>query len=379
MAEALRRSPLHATHRSLGAQFFEFAGWEMPLQFTSILEEHRAVRERAGLFDVSHLGQVEMWGPGAGRLLQTLLTNDVSRLEVGQAQYTLLCNEEGGVIDDLILYRRARQRYLLVVNAANAQRDLAWIRSYLPPEDVTLEHAIGRAGLLALQGPRAARILEAVSDPDPDDVPAFGSWEARVGGVAAFVGRTGYTGEDGFELSVQGRDATPAWQTLMEAGAAEGILPAGLGARDTLRLEAALALHGNELDEETTPLEAGLSWTVAWDKGEFVGRDRLLVQRSDGVDKRLVGLRMLDPGIPRHGYRVLEGDRPVGSVTSGSFSPTLRGPIALAYVPPRLAEVGSEVMVDIRGRPRRAEVVRKPFYKRKVEASVGKVRNGEKR
>ena len=370
MVEALRRSPLHEIHRSLGAQFFEFAGWEMPLQFTSILEEHRAVREQAGLFDVSHLGQVEVSGPGAGRLLQSLLTNDVSRLEVGQSQYTLLCNEEGGVIDDLILYRRERERYLLVVNAANAQRDLDWIRSHLPRE-VTLEHAIGGAGLLALQGPRTARILEAVSDLDPSGVPAFHASEARVGGVVAYVGRTGYTGEDGFEVAVKGHDAIPVWEALMEAGEAEGILPAGLGARDTLRLEAALALHGHELDEETTPLEAGLGWCVAWDKGEFVGREPLLVQRSDGVDKKLVGLRMLDPGIPRHGYRVLEGDRPVGSVTSGSFSPTLRRSIALAYVPPRLAEVGTEVSVEIRGRPRRAEVVRKPFYRRKVEVSAG--------
>ncbi len=371
MPEALLRSPLHETHRSRGARFLEFAGWEMPLRFTSILEEHRAVRERAGLFDVSHLGQVEMSGPGAGRLLQTLLTNDVSRLKVGQAHYTLLCNEDGGVVDDLILYRREGQRYLLVVNAANAQGDLAWIGSRLPRQGVRLEHAIGQATLLALQGPRAARILKAVSDRYPDGIPAFHSWEARVGGAVAYVGRTGYTGEDGFELSVGGEDAVRVWEALMDAGQAGGVLPAGLGARDTLRLEAALALHGNELDEETTPLEAGLSWSVAWDKGEFVGRDRLLAQRSAGVGKRLVGLAMLDPGIPRHGYRVVEGDRPVGSVTSGSFSPTLERSIALAYVPPRLAEVGSEVWVEIRGRPRRAEVVRRPFYRRTVEVAAG--------
>lgn len=362
MTAELRGTPLHGEHVDLGAKLAPFAGFEMPVQYAAgIRAEHRAVREAAGLFDVSHMGEIELRGDGALDLVQYLTVNDATRLEVGQAQYSAFCREDGGVLDDVVVLRLDADAYLVVANAANRKKDLDWIR----------DHAEGFRGvadrsdefaLLALQGPRAEAVLRPLTDVDLDDLGYYRCARGSVCGRGTIVSRTGYTGEDGFELYLDAGEAVGVWRALLDEGEDEGLLPAGLGARDSLRLEMGYALYGNDLDEDHTPFESGLGWLTRLDAGPFVGRDALLRQREQGVDERLVGLRLVQRGFPRSGYDVLDGGDVVGRVTSGTVSPTLGDGIALAYVPADRSEPDTALAVDVRGREVAARVERTPFY-----------------
>lgn len=361
--ENLGKTPLYGVHSAAGAKIIEFGGWAMPVQYSGIMEEHRAVRERAGLFDVSHMGEIELRGAGAESLLQRLITNDVSVMEEGRIIYSLMCNETGGVVDDIMVYRLSADRYMLVVNAANTQKDLEWIRGCAGGNAVIADVS-GETVLLALQGPRSAEILGAVAGFSPDTIRYYRFVEGQVAGAGCIVSRTGYTGEDGFELFIPAGDAAGVWQALMEAGLSYGLAPAGLGARDILRLEASLPLYGHELSDDITPLEAGLGRFVKLAKGDFTGREALLRQSREGIPRKLAGLCMEDRGIPRAGYQVVIAGSPAGWVTSGTYSPTLDAGLAMAYLPPGTKE-GESASVVIRGRECRARVVPMPFYKRK--------------
>lgn len=362
MSQPLARTPLFDEHVALGGKMVPFAGFEMPVQYPAgITAEHRAVREAAGLFDVSHMGEFVLRGPHALDLVQRVTVNDAAGIEVGQVQYSAMCLEHGGVVDDLTVYRLA-DRYMLVVNASNIDKDLAWIRGHADGLDVEVEDRSRETGLLALQGPVAREILRPLADFDVDDVRYYRFTEGAVAGVPALVSGTGYTGEDGFELYVDAGAAVTLWRALLDAGSGRGLLPAGLGARDSLRLEVGYALYGNDLDEEHTPLESGLGWITKLDKGDFVGRDALLRQKAEGVKRRLVGLRMTEKGFPRPGYAVLAGGEPVGVVTSGTVSPSLGEGIAMGYVPTELASPGTGLAIDVRGKPVAALVQRPPFY-----------------
>ncbi len=360
----MKRTPLFAAHQALGARFVDFGGWEMPVQYTGIIAEHHAVRQRAGLFDVSHMGEIELRGPRALAACQALTVNDVGRLHDGQAQYSLLCLPSGGVVDDIIVHRIAPERLLLCVNAGNTAKDLAWVREHHGGAEVVDRSA--EVAQLALQGPRATDILMPVTDLPLQEIPSFSFREGQVAGRRALVAHTGYTGEDGWEIYCGAEVALTVWNALLDAGRPFGVTPAGLGARDTLRLERALPLYGHELSEETTPLEAGLGWVVRLNKGEFIGRDALQRQRETGVPRHVVGLMMHVPGIPRQGYRIFHGRDAVGAVTSGTKSPTLGKAIALGYVASTWEEVGTKLGIEIRGRMSEAEVVPLPFYKRAV-------------
>ncbi len=387
-----RRTPLFEAHRRLGARFTTFAGWEMPLSYRGAVDEHHAVRRACGLFDVSHMGVIEITGAGAAALCQELTVNDVRRLQIGDGQYTLLCNEQGGVLDDLILHRLAPERFLMVVNAANRDADAAWVRRHARP-DVEIVDRSDDLALLALQGPESERALRTLTSlPLPSMRPfavlegtvagvtvtvsrtltslplpsmrPFAVLEGTVAGVTVTVSRAGYTGEDGFELLVAAADAPALWDAVLDAVRLRGGLPAGLAARDTLRLEAGLPLCGTDMDATTTPLETGLGWVVKLEKERFVGREALAAQARSGVSRRLVGLVLDEPGVPRHDYVVWADDRRVGRVTSGTKAPTLGTFIALAYVEPEVAAVGTPVAMEIRGRRVPAHVVKRPFYRR---------------
>ncbi len=370
-ATGLKRTPLYDLHRDMGAKIVVFAGWEMPVEYTSILDEHRAVRERAGLFDVSHMGELEVSGPGALDLVQRVITNDAARLEDGRALYTPMCREDGGCLDDMLVLRLAADRYLLVVNAANTESDAAWIaKAAEGMAGVEVDDRSAECALLALQGPRAPDILQPVSDLPLASIPRFGyQGGIRVAGVPCLVSRTGYTGEDGFEIFCHPDMAPRLWTVLLEAGRPHGLVPAGLGARDTLRLEAALPLYGHELREDINPLEARLGTFVKLDKGDFIGREALSRAKAEGVRRRLIGLEMVERGVPRHGYPVVAGDQVVGEVTSGGYAPTLERNIALALVAADHAGPDAELKVRIRGRDLAARVVPLPFYRRERRAA----------
>jgi aminomethyltransferase len=360
---ALKRTPLYDLHRELGAKLIDFGGWEMPVQYAGILEEHRAVRERVGLFDVSHMGELEITGSGALAAAQRLTCNDVSRLEDGRIQYSAMLTERGTFVDDVLVYRRAADSYLVVVNASNTPKDSAWASAHAAG-GVRVEDKSDAYALIAVQGPAAARLMGRVSTPDPSDLPYYGFREATVVcGAPALVSRTGYTGEDGFEVYCRPEDASRLFRSLLEEGRADGVAPCGLGARDTLRLEAKMALYGNDIDETITPWEADLGWIVKMNKGDFIGRDALAAQKQAGVARKLAGFEMVDRGIARHGYPA-KTPSGTGVVTSGTHSPTLGRPIGLALLPTAAGAVGSEFQVEIRGREARARVVPTPFYKR---------------
>jgi aminomethyltransferase len=363
MAMKPKHTPLYPLHQALGARTIEFAGWEMPLQYSGILAEHQAVRTCAGLFDLSHMGEVEVSGPQAGAVCQELLVTDVSRLQETRAQYSLLCYPNGGIVDDVVLYRREEQTYFFCVNAANTDKDFLWMqeqnRGRAEVVDRSLEYV-----LLALQGPRAEVILQKFTPLDLSSLKRFWSAETQVAGARALLARTGYTGEDGFEVFLPAQRGAEVWSACLEQGRQEGLVPVGLGARDTLRLEAGLLLSGSDITRETTPLEAGLERLVQFDKEDFIGRAALLKQKMAGVKRKLVGLEMVDPGIPRRGYALFVGDQQVGQITSGGKSPTLGKAIGLGYVAAAFAAVGSEVEVQIRGRRAKMQVVEKPFYRR---------------
>jgi aminomethyltransferase len=362
MEATLERTPLHGEHVRLGAKLVPFAGYEMPVQYPSgITAEHRAVREAAGLFDVSHMGEFIVSGAGALDLIQRATVNDVRALSVGQAQYSAMCRPNGGIIDDLLVYR-FRDHWMLVVNSSNREKDWDWLSGQARGTGARLEDRSDETALLALQGPRARRILAPLADIEVEAVGYYRFTEGKVAGRDALIAGTGYTGEDGFELYLSAADAVEVWGALLDAGAGQGLVPAGLGARDSLRLEMGYALYGNDLDEEHTPLESGLGWITKLDKGDFVGRDALIGQKQRGVDRKLVGLKLLERGFPRPGYEVLEDAKPVGIVTSGTVSPTLGVGVAMAWVPSRLAAPGTRVDVSLRGKPAPAEVVRPPFH-----------------
>lgn len=355
-AADLKVTPLVQVHEGLGARMVPFAGWRMPVQYTSVLAEHRAVRSHAGLFDLSHMGELWLTGPDALANLQNLTSNDASSLPDGRAQYTLLLNERGGVIDDILIYRLAADRFLLVVNAANIDKDAAWIESHLTG-NVQLTDRSPQTALLAVQGPHAQAILQRLTDLALPELRPFRFIEGRIAERNALISRTGYTGEDGFELYIDAADAPTLWDALSRAGGADGLVPVGLGARDTLRLEARLCLYGNELTEEVTPLEAGLDPFVKLQKGDFIGREALVKQQAEGVTRRLVGFVMEERGIPRHGYGITVDGQLVGQVTSGSLAPSLEREIGLGYVSTAYTAPDTPIWIDIRGKPRRAKVV----------------------
>jgi len=346
--QTLRRTPLHDRHVALGARMVPFAGWEMPVQYEGVIQEHRAVREDAGAFDVSHMGELEVDGPKAPELLQELLSNELGRIEPGGAQYTLLTNERGGIIDDLIVYELEPFHYLLIVNASNRESDYTWLKERevrgSDVRDVSDEY-----GLIAVQGPRALERLELPS------APAFTFAEGEVAGVTCMVNRTGYTGEEGVELMVMADEAGELWDAVLE----RGVTPCGLGARDSLRLEVCYPLHGNDIGPDTDAISAGLGWACALDK-EFEGVDVLRRVKADGPERRLVAFVMEEKAIPRQGMPIDGG----GEVTSGSHSPMLEVGIGMGYVPAAQAQPETELTIDVRGRPRRARVVKKPIYKR---------------
>ena len=354
-------------HRSLGGRLIDFAGWEMPVQYSGILQEHRAVRQRVGLFDLSHMGEVWVSGPGAGRGLAAALVTDPPRLTVGRAHYSMVCAPDGGIIDDLIVYRLADDRFMVVPNASNRETVVSELRERLAGHDAAIDDASLRTSLVAIQGPRAAEVLAPLTDVDLSALKYYAIAEGHACGKSALIARTGYTGEDGFELFLDWEDAVPVWDALLDAGQPFEILPCGLGARDTLRLEAGMPLYGNELDRATNPYEAGLGRVVKLDKeGDFVGRAALEQVAAHGPAKQLVGMTLNGRAIARHGYPLYEaGDESeVGVVTSGAPSPTLGVPIAMGYVPPADTSVGTMVDVAIRASRAPAQIVALPFYKR---------------
>jgi aminomethyltransferase len=369
-AVALRTTPLHARHRSSGARMTPYAGFDMPVEYTGITDEHLAVRTRAGLFDVSHMGQIEVAGKAALAAVQRMSCNDAARLQQGQAQYSGLLTPSGTFVDDIVVYRLGPSHFLLVVNAANVAKDYAWIVDQARAAgDAAVVDTSSRYALIALQGPAAVETLRTVATVDVEHLPTFGFTYGEVANARALISRTGYTGEDGFEIFVPPNTADRVWQALLESGAGAGVVPCGLGARDTLRLEAGMRLYGNDIDDTTTPVEAGLSWIVGWGKGSFVGGDRLRQQKADGPDQRLVGFELLERGIARQGHAVLRAGARVGHVTSGTQTPFLKKAVGMAYVPPYLAAAGTELDIDIRGRVTKAVVVKLPFYKRGASQS----------
>ncbi len=362
MDSELIKTPLDDIHTALGARMVPFAGYAMPIQYPAgIRAEHAAVRTSAGLFDVSHMGEFTVRGPQAEELVQYLTVNDVSRVAVGQAQYSALCNEEGRILDDLLVYRFA-DRFMLVVNASNRAKDWRWVTGHAAPFDVELSDDSDDFALIALQGPASEAILDPVTDVDLGGVGYYRFAEGTVGGARGVISRTGYTGEDGFELYVPATAAEAVWEAVSGAGEAFGLQPAGLGARDSLRLEMGYALYGNDLDEEHTALESGLGWIVKLQAGDFIGREALAAEKTRGVRRRLAGIRLTARGFPRPGYPIVHAGEDVGTVTSGVASPSLGEGVALGYLPAEAARPGTEVGIRIRDRVIPAITQRPPFY-----------------
>ncbi|MGH8103721.1 MAG: glycine cleavage system aminomethyltransferase GcvT [bacterium] len=366
MTEAtFRRTPLNAWHRQHGARLIEFGGWEMPVWYSGIKDEHLAVRRRAGIFDVSHMGRFRVEGDGVERFLNHLTANDVKALAPGNAQYTLLLNPEGGTIDDLIIYRETAARFLVVVNASNTAKDWAWMSEHRPG-GVQMADITDDWSLLAVQGPAATGILQRLTDSTLGPVKSFAFIHATASGIDCLLARTGYTGEDGFEVFVPAEHAETVWNGILQAGQTDGIRPIGLGARDTLRLEACLPLYGHELDDLTSPLEIGFGWVVKFTKDDFIGKAPLMKMKEQGAPRALAALVGEDKAVPRQGFRVVKGQEAVGTVTSGTFSPMSEMPIALFFTRPNSTQVNDRVLVDIRNSFHPARVVKKPFYKRRT-------------
>ena len=365
MDTPLKRTPLYAAHVRAGARLVPFGGWEMPVQYRGIIEEHRTVRSAVGLFDVSHMGEFQVEGPAALAALQRLTTNDVAALGIGQVQYSVLCYPNGGIVDDLTVYRLADDRYMLTVNAANIPKDWAWVSEH--GRGATWHDMSDDTGLIAVQGPKAEALVGRLADVGVSAIGYYHFAQGTVAGVPTLISRTGYTGEDGFELYVPASETERLWNALLDAGAADGVAPIGLGARDTLRLEMRYALYGNDIDDTTNPLEAGLGWVVKPAKGDFLGRDAIEKVRAAGPARRLIGLAMDDRSVARHGYPVVKNGSPAGIVTSGTFGPSVERSIAMAYVTSPHAAVGSEVGVEIRGQVKSAHVVKTPFHSPRVK------------
>ncbi len=367
----MKRTPFNDTHKALGAKMVDFAGFAMPVQYRGIMEEHRAVRTSAGLFDVSHMGEFIVRGSGAMEFLQRVTVNDVGKLTEGRAQYSAMCNEPGGIIDDLLVYHRG-DSYMLVVNASNIQNDFAWLSSHLTA-NVELEDASDRMALLAVQGPASLSVLQKLTEVDLSTIAYYHGKHGVLAGVSMLISRTGYTGELGFELYM---DADPVpcmnvWNAIMEAGKEYGIAPVGLGARDTLRLEMGYCLYGNDIDETTNPLEAGLGWITKLDKQDFIGKAALLSVRERGIERKLVGFTLPDKILARHGYPISLNGAHIGRVTSGTFSPSLERGIGMGYVAAGHASPGTTVAIDIRGRQAEATITQLPFYKKSYAIQRG--------
>lgn len=364
-AAPLRRTSLYEVHKKYGGRIVPFAGFEMPVQYSGVTDEHKAVRTAVGIFDVSHMGELEMRGVYAGQVVNYLVTNDISKLEDGRAIYTCCCNPEGTILDDLIVYRAQDDRYMIVCNASNHDK-IAAVFEKAAKDHCEFVDRTDQTALIALQGPNAMRVLAKAGDvAHVLALPAFGFADARILNVDVTIARTGYTGEDGVEIFCPWDEAPRVWEGLMELGKDEGIKPCGLACRDTLRLECKMALYGNDIDETTNPLEAGLAWTVKFEKGDFVGRETLDHVKTQGVRRKLVGFEMTGRGIARHGYPVKStSGEVIGQVTSGSPSPTLGKNIGLAYVPVGQDKIGTPILVDCRGKDIEAVVVKTPFYKR---------------
>lgn len=362
----LKRTPLYDTHRALGGRMVEFSGWEMPVQYKGILEEHRAVRNAAGLFDIDHMGQVRVTGRDALPYLQRLLSADFAPMGINTAKYAVMCFADGTCVDDTFVYRLPDE-WMVVVNAGNRDHDLVWMEAQRNGLDVTLADVSDEFYMLAFQGPKAQAVLQKLESFPLADLPYHHAREFHMGNERGIIARTGYTGEDGFELFVPFSHGKRVWDAILDAGKDNGVQPIGLGARDSLRFEAKFALYGHEIDANTTPIEAGLGWACDLNK-EFIGRDALLKQKLVGVTKKLVGFEMIDRGIPRNGYSIAAEGKPIGYVTSGMFAPTLEKNLGLGYASPELAKIGSEFDVMIRGKPTRARVIKTPFYANRARA-----------
>jgi glycine cleavage system T protein (aminomethyltransferase) len=362
-AVALRTTPLNAVHRRMGARMVDFGGWDMPVQYSGVLDEHRAVRQSVGLFDVSHMGEIEIRGPEALQLVEHVTTNAVSNLRTGQAQYSALLYEHGGFVDDILVHKVADDHYFLCVNASNQDKDYAHIAGH-NRFDAKVENAGDRYAQLAIQGPRALETLQKLTAVDLASIRGYHFTDGRVSNTMARIARTGYTGEDGFEIYIAPEEAARVWQQILVAGSEFGIKPAGLGARNTLRLEAKMALYGHEIHASITPWEADLAWIVKLDKGDFMGRDALLKQKEQGVTRKLIGFEMKGRGIGRDGYEVAVDGTGAGWVTSGGPAPSLNRNIGLCYLPLQKAEIGRTIQVIVRGEGVEAVTVPTPFYKR---------------
>jgi len=361
----MKRTPLIERHRRLAGKLVDFAGWEMPIQYGGVIEEYQAVRTAVGLFDVSHMGRVKVEGRDVVPFLQHVTTNNVALLQVGAAHYSMVCNPAGGIKDDIFVYRPSETRFLLCVNASNREKIVSWLSQKAPQGDVRLSDESDEMAQIALQGPRSHEVLRTACPAAADTLEPRHCMEIEVLGTHGMVSRTGYTGEVGYELYVPSSSAGAVWDGIMKVGRTVGIAPCGLGARDLLRLEVGYLLYGNDIDEETTPMEAGAEWVVDLTKGEFIGRPTLLEQKEKGPARKLVAFELLLKGVPRHGMKIFSDGQEIGIVTSGNLSPSLQKGIGLGYVPTRFSELGTEVLIDIRGRVHPAMVVKLPFYKRK--------------
>ena len=358
---ALKRTPLYEAHKRLGAKLVEFGGWEMPIQYTSIIEEHNTVRSAVGIFDVSHMGEIEIAGPNALDLVQKLITNDASAMKEYQVLYSPMCYESGGTVDDLLVYKLP-DRFLLVVNAANTDKDFAWIQQNAQRFKVTVRNASAAYGQIAIQGPKAEALLQPFTECSLKDLRYYWATQTRVLGAEVLLSRTGYTGEDGFEIYAEPSVIVRLWDEIVRAGAK----PIGLGARDTLRFESGMPLYGHELDEQTTPIEAGLGWTVKEKDSDYNGKATLLAQKRQGTKKKLIGLRMLEPGVPRQGYKIFADGREVGGVTSGMFAPSVNAFLAMGFVASDTSPTAI-IEVEIRGQRKRAQLTKLPFYRGSVK------------
>lgn len=364
----LKKTPLNGRHRSLGARMVEFGGWDMPVEYSGIADEHLAVRTRAGLFDVSHMGEIEIAGADALKAVQHITSNDAGRLARNQAQYSALTTPEGTFVDDVLTYRLADDHFMLVVNASNIIKDFQWIsRHAAEAGDAAVVNTSSRYALMALQGPAAGQVLQTLTGVNLSEIKYYWFTTGEVAGVRATISRTGYTGEDGYEVFVPPASAERVWDAIIQAGKPAGVIPVGLGARDTLRLEASMRLYGNDMDETTSVLEAGLGWIVGWKKESFLGADVLRRQKEEGVRRKLVGFEVLDRAIARHGHDAYVSGEKAGVVTSGTQTPYLKKAIGMAYLPSDHAAPGTEFEIDVRGRRARAQVVPMPFYKRAAQ------------
>ncbi len=366
--ESLKKTPLHATHKAMGARIIPFAGWDMPVEYSGIVNEHMAVRERAGLFDVSHMGEIEIAGKNAFDAVQHITSNDAGKLSIGQIQYAALTTPDGGFVDDVLTYKLTDEHYMLVVNAGNITKDYAWISEHIRhgggAGDAVAVNNSSRYALMAIQGPKAEATLQKLTGVDLGAIKYYWFATGEVASVRATISRTGYTGEDGFEVFVPPADADRVWRAIIDAGKEFDVAPAGLGARDTLRLEAAMRLYGNDMDEHTTVMEADLGWIVGWKKPDFIGADVIRRQKADGVTRKLVGFEMIDRAIGRHGYEAYVNGENAGVVTSGTQTPYLKKAIGLVMLPIAATADGTEFEIDCRGRRAKAKVVPTPFYKR---------------